>query len=153
MDKQKKPAIYKTILGRNPSNCFPYQKPIVITLTLPHIGEHEFKWCKSEFLGCEYGHYGYRIIPKASPVNVQVYGDKKIIENLARTGKAAVCGLELVVKKLADGREYILVNLFLTNPKWQVTHEFTIVPAGKERPWFVYTTKDMGGSGISVRPL
>jgi len=147
------PAVYQTILGRNPENYNTFQEPFVVALSLPRMGEWDFKWCKSEFLGCEYGHYGYRIMPKASPVNVQVYGDRKIIEYLARTGKATVCELELVVKKLADGREYILVNLFLTKPNRKVTSEFSIIPAGRERPWFVYTTKDMGGSGISVRHL
>lgn len=153
MDKQKKPAVYKTILGRNPENYFPYQKPIVISLCLPRMGEWDFKWCVSEYLRCEYAHYGHKLMPRSNPVNVQVYGNRKAIEGLAKSGMPAVCELELVVKKLNDGREYILVNLFLTSPNRRVTHEFTIVPAGKERPYFVYTTKDMGGSGISVRPL
>lgn len=148
MDKQKTPAVYKTILGRNPSNPLPYEKKVVVFMPLPCL-----KWIKSDFLKCEYGHFGYRLTQKSSPVNMQVYGDHKIIKRLAKTGTLAVCELELVVKKLNDGREYILVNLFLTDPRRQVTHEFAIVPAGRERPWFVYTTKDMGGSGILVRPL
>jgi hypothetical protein len=92
-------------------------------------------------------------MPKANPVNIQVYGDRKIIENLARSGKPIVCELELVVKKLANGKDYILVNLYLTNPNRRVTHEFAVVPAPQERPWFVYSTKDMYGTGVLVRPF
>lgn len=153
MDKQHKPAIYQTILGRNPNNPLPYEKPVIVSLSLPRMGEWDFRWCVSEFLRCEYAHYGHRLMPRSNPVNVQVYGNKKTIEGLAKSGFQAVCELELVVKKFRDGREYILVNLFLTKPNRRVTHEFTIVPAGIERPYFVYATKDMGGSGISVRPL
>ncbi|MCX6756977.1 MAG: hypothetical protein NTW35_02390 [Candidatus Nomurabacteria bacterium] len=148
MDKQKTPAVYKTILGRNPKNPLPYEKKVVVFMPLPY-----FSWVKSDFLKCEYGHFGYRLEQESSPVNIQIYGDRKIIEGFVRSGKPVVCELELIVKKLMNGREYILVNLFLTNPNRQVTHEFAIVPAPLERPWFVYTTKNMNGTGILVRPF
>lgn len=143
MDQLK--AVYKAILG-NPKS------PIVVGLTLPRLGEHDFKYVVVEELKREYYHYGFRLIQGARPVNVQVYGKRKLIEYLAHAQCSAKCELELVVKTLGE-REFILVNLYLTDPEKKVTHEFGIVPAPQNRPSFVYTTKDMRGVGVMVRPL
>jgi hypothetical protein len=151
---QTKKASYLTILGNSEDRHG--TRPLVVSLTLPRLGEHDFKWVSAATLGKEYGHYGFRIHPKANPVNVHVYGERELIEFLARTGKAATCELELVVKKTESEREYILVNLYLTKPWLRATHEFAIVgtsPNPEKRPWFVYTTSDMHGVGISVEPL
>ena len=146
MDQTKK-AEYISILG-SPA------MPVVISLTLPRLGEHEFKFVDgTETVGKKYFHYGYRLHPEGRPVNVHVYGERTLIEYLAGTGKPATCELELVVKKVSSDREFIFVNLYLTVPQRHVSHEFTIVntsPNPAKRPPFVYTTKDMGGVGISV---
>jgi hypothetical protein len=154
MDQMKK-ASYLTILGFNPENR-KGKKPFVVSLTLPRLGEHDFKWVNAPTIEKEYGHYGFRIHPKASPINVHVYGKRELIEFMAKNGKLVKCELELVVKKMASGREFILVNLYLTKPWLDETHAFAItgVPSDfAKRPWFVYTTKDMNGIGISVKPL
>ena len=145
---------WTTILGRNPRNGgSDPRKRVVVSLSLPRIGEHDMKWKVAEALGLAYHHYAFRFDPKAHPVNVQVYGDRKVVEGLAHTGRPAVCELELVVKKTESGREFILVNLYLTNPNHRTTHEFLICEAPLDRPWFVYTTKDMNRVGISVEPM
>ncbi len=154
MDRAQK-ASYFTILGGNPEEKG-RSRPIVVSLVLPRMGEYDFKWTIAPTIGKEYGHYGFRLHPRANPVNVQVYGERSLIESLAATGKAAKCELELVVKKTELGKEYILVNLYLTKPWLQETHGFTIDGASldsAQRPWFVYATKDMPGVGISVKPL
>ncbi len=154
MDRTQKPT-YSTILGGN----FKEKRrgrPIVVSLVLPHMGEHDFKWVVATIIGKEYGHYGFRIHPKANSVNVQVYGERELIESLAKTGKAVKCELELVVKQTGSEREYILVNLYLTKPWLHETHAFAITstsPDPEKRPWFVYTTGDMNGVGISVEPF
>lgn len=148
MDQQKH-ASYFPILGSP-------EEPIVISLTLPRFGEHDFKWVVAPTIEKEYGHYGYRLHPKANPVNCHVYGERELIEYLAKTGKSVTCHLELVVKQTASSREFVLVNLYLTKPWLRETHEFMITgtsPDSAKRPWFVYTTKDMHGIGISVKPL
>lgn len=153
MDQTKKVS-YLTILGMNPENC--RGKSVVVSLTLPRLGEHDFKWVVAETIDKEYGHYGFRLHPKANPVNVHVYGERELIEYLAQSGKPVKCGLELVVKKTESNREFILVNLYLTKPWLRETHAFMITgtsPDSAKRPWFVYTTKDMNGIGISVEPL
>lgn len=151
MSTQQK-AVYQSILGRNPIEE-PQKRKVVVVLQLPRLGEHDFQWKVVPAIGKEYGHYGFRLHPKANPVNIQVYGDRKIVENLAQTGKPVVCELELLVKRLEDGREYLLTNLYLTKPWASVTHEFRVTPAPKERPSFVYTTNQMFGTGVAVRPL
>jgi len=101
-------------------------------------------------------HYGFRIHPKANPVNVHVYGERELIEYLAENGKPVKCNLELVVKKVSSDREFIIVNLYLSKPWLRETHAFMITgtsPDSGKRPWFVYTTKDMKGTGLSVEPL
>lgn len=140
------------ILGRNP-RAHGSGRSVVVSLWLPRLGEHDFKWKVAEALGLAYHHYGFRLHPKAMPVNVQVYGDRKLVERHAQLSTFVICELELVVKKTEQGREFILVNLYLTDPTRRVSHEFAIVGAPKERPSFVYTTDDMNGVGISVRPL
>jgi hypothetical protein len=156
MDRPLASPVYTTILGRNPRNPLPHERPIVISLTLPRLGEHDFKWVIAETLRKEYGHYGFKLHPKANPTNVHVYGERELIMHLAKSGNTAKCELELVVKKTTSGREFILVNLYLTKPWLRETHAFTILgtsPDAEKRPWFVYTTKDMCGTGISVEPL
>jgi hypothetical protein len=153
MDQAKKPS-YLTILGMNPEKKRT-AKPFVVSLTLPRLGVHDFKWVVAETISKEYGHYGFRIHPKALPVNVHVYGERTLIEHLAQTGKTVKCELELVVK-IVGNREFILVNLYLTKPWARETHALSISgtsPDPAKRPWFVYTTKDMNGIGISVEPL
>lgn len=154
MDQMKK-ASYLTILGFNPEDR-KNRKPIVISLSLPRLGEHDFKWVIAENIGKEYGHYGFRIHPKATPVNVHVYGERELILHLAQNGKPVKCELELVVKKTMSDREFIIVNLYLTKPWLHETHAFMVTgtsPDSAKRPWFVYTTKDMNGIGLSVEPL
>lgn len=141
---------FLSVLGRNPDDRQSREKQIVVSLALPRLGEHGFKYIFAETIGKEYYHYGYRLDPKANPVNVHVYGGRKLVEYLARTGEVAVCELELVVKRLTNGKEFILVNLFITNPNRRVTHKFGIVPAPKDRKQFVYTTNDMYGTGILI---
>lgn len=141
-----KKATYVAILGSP-------KKPIVISMTLPRLGEHGFKWVVAEAIGKEYGHYGFKLHPKANPVNVHVYGERSLIERLSATGKSVVCQVEIVVKKTTSEREFILVNLYLTDLWRHLTHEFEITRAPSDRPWFVYTTKDMHGVGVSLKPL
>lgn len=146
---QLKTVSYLPILG-SPA------EPVIVSLALPRLGEHDFKWVVATTIDKQYGHYGYRIHPKANPINVHVYGERELIEYLARTGKPVKCALELIVKHTASGREFILVNLYLTKPWLCETHQFMMTgtsPDPTKRPWFVYTTKDMMGNGISVEPL
>ena len=147
MDQVKKVS-YLPILGNA-------RNPVVISLTLPRLDEHGFGWVTELATQKEYGQYGFRIHPKASPVNVHVYGERELILHLAQNGKSVKCELQLVVKKTTD-REFILVNLYLTKPWLHETHAFNISgtsPDSAKRPWFVYTTKDMNGIGVSVEPL
>jgi len=148
MDQQKK-ATYFPILGS-------IKEPVIISLTLPRLGEHEFKWVTAPTIQKEYGHYGFRLHKKATPINVHVYGERQLIEHLATTGKPVKCALELVVKRTASDREFILVNLYLTKPWLSETHELKLIgtsPDATKRPWFVYTTVYMNGVGISVEPV
>ena len=156
MMDQKKKASYMTILGFNPVNRGGGSKSVIVSLTLPRLGEHDFKHVDAEEIGREYWHYGFRLHPKAVPVNVHVYGDRKLIQSLAQHGKSVKCELELVVKRVSSEREFIMVNLYLTKPWLQETHEFMVAGTSSDsakRPWFVYTTKDMNGIGISAKPL
>lgn len=146
---QENKAEYISILG-SPA------KPIVVEIVLPKLGEHDSKWVIAEALGKEYFHYGHRHHPKATPVNVHVYGKRELIIACAKAARTVVAELELVVKKTALGREFIFVNLYLTHPHTRITHECEITgcsPDPERRPWFVYTTKDMNGVGISVKPI
>ncbi len=148
MDQVKR-ASYFPILGSP-------KEPVIVSLTLPRLGEHDFKWVIAPTIEKEYGHYGFRLHPKASPVNCHVYGERELIEYLAMSGKPVKCALELVAKQTASEREFILVNLHLVKPWLRETHTFTITgtsPDPAKRPWFVYTTKDMNGVGISVESL
>ncbi len=153
MDQRQKKAVYYTILGNNPGSMR-RQKAIVVAVQLPRMAcDGGMEWKSVAAIGREYAHFAHKLHPKAQPINVQVYGDKKVIEGLARTGRSAMCELEMQVKVLEDGREYLLVNLFLTKPWLVPTHEFRITSAPAERPEWVYTTKNMNGVGIAVRPL
>lgn len=145
---------WNTILGRNPRNQdSDARKSVIVSLSLPHMGQHGMQWKVAEALGLAYHHYAFRLHDKAQPVNVQVYGDRKVVEGLTRSGQPVVCELELVVKTVEGGREFILVNLYLTAPYHRRTHAFEICGAPADRPWFVYTTKDMNGVGIAVKPF
>lgn len=139
-------AQYNSVLGS-------VRNPVLVALQLPQWGEHGFVWLDAPAIGKEYGHYGYRISPKAGPINVHVYGRRTAIDLLSKYDKLAICELELVVKRLESGREFILINLYLANPSRQVTHEFAIIPAPQNRRRFIYTTKDMQGVGIVVNAL
>jgi hypothetical protein len=148
MDEKTLPR-YDTFLGSP-------EEPITVSLLLPRPGEHEFKWVVAETIGKEYGHFGFRIHPKALPVNIHVYGKRELIEHLAKSGKLVRCGLELVAKRTSSDREFIFVNLYLTKPWLLETHELKVIgtsPDPTKRPWFVYTTKDMNGIGVSVKPI
>lgn len=149
---QGKKAVYTTILGRNPQEGA-RKSAIVVAVKLPRLGEHDFKWVTAQSIGKEYGHFGFRLHPKANPVNIHVYGDRKVIERLAKIGSPVICEVELVVKKTESDREFILANLYMVAPWSKVSHEFCVAPAPKERPWFVYTTSDMHGVGVSVKPI
>jgi hypothetical protein len=150
MDQVKKKVVYSSILG-----C--PQQPVIVSLVLPAVGEHGFHYVDArDTVGQQYWHYGFRPHPESRPVNVHVYGESTLIEYLARTGKTAKVELELVVKQVAFGREFIFANLYLTKPWLGETHEFVIVntsPKAEKRPGYVYTTQDMGRVGFSVRPL
>lgn len=144
---QRQTAEYISILG-SPA------KPIVVELTLPRIGEHDSKWVIAESIGKQYFHYAFRIHPRAQPVNVHVYGKREFVIECAKAGTPVVAELELVVKKIGE-REFILINLYLTAPQG-ATHELWIRGCSfdsDKRPWFVYTTKDMNGVGVSVEPI
>ena len=52
MDQIKK-ASYLTILGSNPKD-FKGQKPVIVSLTLPRLGEHDFKWVTASEIGKAY---------------------------------------------------------------------------------------------------
>lgn len=152
MSQPMKKAKYVTVLGQNPE-AMRRQKSVIVAVQLPRMGDYGMEWKSVAAIGREYAHFAHKLHPKAQPVNIQVYGDRKVIEGLARTGRSAMCELEMQVKVLEDGREYLLVNLFLTKPWLVPTHEFRITSAPAERPEWVYTTKNMNGIGIAVRPL
>ena len=144
--------LYQTILGRNPNVVAPGVSGAraVVSHVLPKLGEHGFKWVVADVIVKEYGHYGFRLHPKANPVNVHVYGDSNIIQRMAVAGKPVVCELELVMKAVSSGCKFILVNLHLVKPFTPVTHVFNFVSVSKNCPLGVYTTLDMRGTGIKV---
>ncbi len=145
-------AQYTTILGANPE-FRGGSEPIVVGHILPKIGEYDFKWVVASVIGKEYGHYGFRLHPKAKPINVHVYGECNFIARMASMRKPVRCELELVVKRTKSGFEYLFVNLYLTKPWVQITHTLDFVPAPKNRPDYVFTTKDMHGIGARVQSI
>jgi hypothetical protein len=154
MDRMQQSS-YSTILGRNPEERRG-GRPIIVSHVLPHLGEYEFKWVVAPTLGKQYGHYGFKVHAKANAVNVQVYGEQTLIEYFAKTGRPVTCELELVVKRTALEREYILVNLYLTKPSFRATHVLQIKgmsPEPEKRESFEYTTRDMKGVGVSLKTI
>ena len=152
MDQVQK-SLYEVILGTNPLDFKPGMTKVVVSHMLPKSGEHGFRWVNAEVIGKEYGHYGFRLHPKANSVNVHVYGDVNLIGRMAAIGRSVVCELELVKKTLASGRTFILVNLYLTKPFARVTHTLRFVATPKNCMPDIYTTADMRGVGIKVVPL
>ena len=126
---------------------------VFVRHVLPKVGEHGFKWVVADAIGKEYGHYGFRLHPKANPVNFHVFGNSDLIQRLAVSGKVAKYELELVLKKTVTGREFVLVNLYLVGQHVRETHKFTVVSAPKDHPDFVFTTEGMHGVGVKVQPL
>ena len=150
MDQVQK-LLYEVILGRNPSDSRPEMTKVVISHVLPKFEEHGFKWVNAEIIGKEYGHYGFRIHPKANPVNVHVFEGMNFIGRMTATQKPVVCELELVKKTVATGRSFVLVNLYLAKPFVRVTHSLSFVSVGKSADTTdVYTTSDMRGVGVRV---
>ena len=153
MHEVQESPVYKTLLGRNPGNPLPYEEPVVIELVLPNLGEHDFKWVFADAIERTYFHYGFRLHPKGSAANVHVYGERGLIEHLAKTGKPARCELELVKKTIGE-RTFVLANLYLVPPSRRVTHEFGIVTISPKKATDVmYTTLDMKGMTFWVDPL
>jgi hypothetical protein len=155
--KEAKP-IYRSIVGCDPNYRRDHSHEVVVTVVLPRLGEYDFKYVDArETVGRQYYHYASRIHRRAVPVNVHVYGDRKQIEEAAWNRSHVRCTLQLMEKQRGD-RKFVIVNLFVL-PPWEAnkrsnTHEFRICPApAKKRPEWVYTTADMNGTGVSVRPL
>ncbi len=142
-----------TLLGRNPGNPVPYQKPVVIDLVLPSLGEHDFKWVFADEIERTYFHYGFRHHPKGPAANVHVYGERPLIEFLAKNGRSAKCELELVEKTVGE-RKFILANLYLVPPTRATTHEFEIISISQKKVTGVmFTTVHMKGMTFQVVPL
>ena len=134
----------KTLFGGSVFSSF-------VSLVLPKFGQHDFKWVDAmATIGKKYGHYAFRHHPMASPVNVHVYGDQKVIEHLAKTGRLGVYELEIVEKTIASGKKYVFVNLRLMHPATVPTHSFQILPRSKSNHKFFFGTDDMHGMGIGV---
>jgi len=147
MDNAK--PVYEKIAGSP-------ERPIIVETTLPRPGEHNFDWVDArKHVGKEYAHFGFKHHPAANPVNIQVYGDRRIVEHLAKTGRPAKCAVELIKKQIGD-RHFVLVDLILVEPSRPATHKITVLgasPKPEKCPPHVYTTPNMGGVGVMIAPI
>ncbi len=135
--------VYKTLFGGSVFLS-------IVSWFLPRLGQHDFKWVVAETINKQYGHYAFRIHPKGSPVNVHVYGDRDVIEYLARTGKPGVFEFEVVEKTTESGKKFVFVNLRLMAPTTRLTHVAELMPKSKSEHRHFFTTETMHGMGVGV---
>jgi hypothetical protein len=151
---------YRRVLGGRPEDNLPRERLVLVETRLKELGSI-YHWSQAPVTAKPYMHFACQLDDPKNPVNVQLYGDRSNIQSLHRGDTPVICQLELVRKVMSEpdkaDRHYILVNLFLDLDMRvaHATHEFSIRKAAisEARNEFLYTTMDMRGVAILVRPL